>query len=164
MKAVTRINHVTVIVDDLEKAVAFYRDELGLESLPSLKFDYPVEFMRINEDQQLHLSEWPDTPSYRGHICFVTEDFNGLFKRMKELGNIEIEAWGKIRKLVDGTMQMFVRDPAGNLLEISAPPGSDIDPSIYEDELFQKEGDVFVSGRGDARGTRGEGGTLYHEK
>lgn len=158
------INHVTLIVDNLEIASQFYRQELGLESLPSLDFDYPVEFFRINENQQLHLSEWPDQPSYRGHACFVTTDFNSMFHRMKELDCIETEAWGKVRRLADGAMQMFVRDPAGNLLELSAPPNYQLDPAIEADEkFFQQDGDVFVSGRNDARGTRGEGGTLYHQ-
>lgn len=161
---VQSINHVTLIVDNLETATAFYREELGLESLPSLDFDYPVEFFRINASQQLHLSEWPDQPSYRGHVCLVVDDFNGVFRRMKALNRIEVEAWGKVRKLADGALQMFARDPAGNLLEFSAPPGYPLDPAIQEDhEFFQQDGDVFVSGRKDARGTRGQGGTLYHE-
>jgi len=158
------INHVTLIVDNLETATQFYREELGLESLPSLDFDYPVEFFRINDKQQLHLSEWPDQPSYRGHVCFVSCDFNSLFHRFKSLNCIEVEAWGKVRRLADGALQMFARDPAGNLLEFSAPPGYALDPAIEADkDFFQQDGDVFVSGRNDARGTRGEGGTLYHK-
>jgi len=137
MARVLRINHVTVIVDNLEKATQFYEQELGLEPLSAFQFDYPVMFFRINAEQQLHISEWEDTPSFRGHICFVVDDFNSIFFRMKELNAIDIKPWGKVRQLPDGAMQMFLRDPSGNLLEISSGPDAEIDPLIFKDELYE---------------------------
>lgn len=59
-------------------------------------------------------------------------------------------------------MQMFVRDPAGNLIEISCAPGTPVDDAIFEDELVQAGTSVYVSEREDGRGLRGEGATLYH--
>lgn len=162
MAKAIKINHVTLIVDNLEKAGAFYRDELGLEVLPAFRFDYPVMFFRFNAEQQLHLSEWEDRTSFRGHICVQVDDFNSIFFRMKELGVIDVAPWGKVRKLPDGAMQMFVRDPAGNLVELSSAPGADIDPKIFEDEFYE-EG-LYVSGRNDFRGDRSDDATLYHNK
>jgi hypothetical protein len=77
------------------------------------------------------------------------------------LGAIDTSPWGKVRRLRDGTMQMFARDPSRNLLEISHPDAGTVEADIWEDELVE-EGEVFVSGRGDARGTRSEDATLYH--
>jgi hypothetical protein len=57
---------------------------------------------------------------------------------------------------------MFVRDPSGNLVELSCKPGSEIDPAIFEDELFQ-EG-IYVSGRNDFRGYKSKDATLYHNE
>lgn len=156
-----KINHVTLIVDNLEKAADFYRNELGLEPIPAFRFDYPVMFFKFNDEQQLHISEWKDTASFRGHICVVIDDFNSVFFRMKELGAIDVEPWGKVRKLPDGAMQMFVRDPAGNLVEISSEPGSEVDPRIFEDDLYE-EG-LYVSNRNDFRGYRSDDATLYHK-
>ena len=130
------LNHVTLIVDDLERAVAFYRDELGLQPLPAYGFDYPAAFFRINDTQQLHVSEWKDAVSQRGHPCLVVDDWGAAFRRFRELGIIDIEAWGKVHRLPDGTYQMFIRDPAGNLLEISAPPDADVDAAIFQDDRF----------------------------
>ena len=161
MARALKINHVTLIVDNLEKAAEFYQHELGLEPIPAFRFDYPVMFFKFNEEQQLHISEWKDTPSFRGHICVQIDDFNGLFFRMKELGAIDTKPWGKVRKLPDGAMQMFVRDPAGNLVEISSQPGSEADPRILEDELYE-EG-LYVSNRNDFRGYRSDNATLYHQ-
>jgi catechol 2,3-dioxygenase-like lactoylglutathione lyase family enzyme len=163
MAKVLQINHATIVVDDLERARAFYERELGLEALPTFNLDFPAQFYRINATQQLHVTEWPDTPSFRGHVCLQVDDFNAVFFRMRELGVIDTSPWGKVRRLPDGAMQMFVRDPAGNLVEISCHPATPIDDAIFEDaELVQPGVGAFVSGRGDARGTRGEDATLYH--
>lgn len=160
MAKALKINHVTLIVDNLEKAGQFYQHELGLEPLAAFRFDYPVMFFKFNEQEQLHISEWEDKTSFRGHICVQVDDFNSLFFRMKELNIIDIHPWGKVRKLPDGAMQMFVRDPAGNLVEISSIPGAEIDPRIFADELYE-EG-LYVSNRNDFRGYRSDDATLYH--
>jgi catechol-2,3-dioxygenase len=89
MIQVRAINHVTLIVEDLEKAREFYTNVLGLEELPAYAFDYPVQFYRINDTQQLHITEWKDTPSFRGHVCLQVADFNEAFRRLKALGAID---------------------------------------------------------------------------
>ena len=160
MAKATKINHVTLIVDNLEAAGEFYEKELGLELLPAFQFDYPVLFFKFNEDQQLHLSEWDDQTSFRGHVCVTVDDFNTIFWRMKELGIVDIKPWGNVRQLPDGAMQMFVRDPSGNLVELSSEPGAEIDSAIFEDELYA-EG-IYVSGRNDFRGYKSDDATLYH--
>ena len=161
MAKALKINHVTLIVDNLEKAGEFYQHELGLTPLAAFRFDYPVMFFKFNEEQQLHISEWEDKTSFRGHICVQVDDFNSIFFRMKELNAIDIHPWGKVRKLPDGAMQMFVRDPAGNLVEISSKPGDDIDPRILADELYEEV--LYVSNRNDFRGYRSDDATLYHK-
>ncbi|HCX77327.1 MAG TPA: glyoxalase, partial [Algoriphagus sp.] len=140
----------------------FYEHELGLEPIPAFLFDYPTAFFKINEDQQLHLTEWEDVFSFRGHICLQVDDINTIFWRMKELGIIDIKPWGNVRQLPDGPIQMFVRDPSGNLIELSSSPETKIDPNIFEDELF-KAG-IYVSGRNDFRGYKSKDATLYHKK
>lgn len=156
------INHATLVVNDLERARAFYEQELGLEPLPTFNLDFPAQFYRVNDQQQLHITEWPDQYSFRGHVCFQVDDFNTVFRRMRELGAIDVTPWGRVRRLPDGAMQMFVRDPAGNLLEISCHPGVPVDEAIFADELVDAGTGVYVSARNDARGERGEGATLYH--
>jgi lactoylglutathione lyase len=85
-----------------------------------------------------------------------------VFFRMRELGVIDTAPWGKVRRLPDGAMQMFIRDPSGNLIEISCRPGTPVDEAIFADELVEPGVSVYVSERNDARGTRGEAATLYH--
>lgn len=162
MAKITNLNHVTLVVNQLEETAAFYENEMGLEPIAAFVFDYPTAFFKINEKQQLHLTEWEDAKSFRGHICVEVDDFNTMFWRMKELGIIDITPWGKVRQLPDGGMQLFVRDPSGNLVEISSPPSykDQLDPAIFTDELY-KAG-LYVSGRNDFRGYKSENATLYH--
>ncbi|KPQ19108.1 MULTISPECIES: VOC family protein [Algoriphagus] len=161
MAKAININHVALVVTNLEEACQFYEKELGLEAIPAFLFDYPTAFFKINEDQQLHLTEWEDVFSFRGHICLQVDDINAIYWRMKELGVIDIKPWGHVRQLPDGPIQMFVRDPSGNLLELSSAPDAKIDPKIFEDELF-KPG-IYVSGRNDFRGYKTKDATLYHK-
>lgn len=161
MAKAVQINHIALVVSNLEEACAFYEHELGMEPIPAFLFDYPTAFFKINATQQLHLTEWEDRYSFRGHMCLQVDDINTIFFRMKELGIIDIKPWGHVRQLPDGPIQMFVRDPSGNLLELSSAPDAKIDPKIFEDELFQ-EG-IYVSGRNDFRGYKSKDATLYHE-
>lgn len=163
MPNITRINHVTLIVRNLEEACAFYEEAFGLEPLPAFTFDYPAQFYRLNDAQQLHLTEWEDVYSFRGHVCFQVADFNDAFRRMKALGAIDTAPWGRVRRLPDGAMQLFARDPSGNLIELSAPPGVPVDPAIFEDEaLVEAQPGLYVSDRKDARGHKSVDATLYH--
>ena len=158
----TYIRHATMVVDNLEKACAFYENELGLEPLPTFNLDFPAQFYRVNDDQQIHVTEWEDEPSFRGHVCLQIDDFNGAFHRMKELGIIDVQPWGNVRRLPDGSMQMFVRDPSGNLVELSCPREVAVDPEIFRDELVDEGESLYTSERDDPRGTHVEGATLYH--
>ncbi len=155
------INHVALVVKNLEEACKFYENELGMEPIPAFLFDYPTAFFKINEEQQLHLTEWDDSYSFRGHICLQVDDINAVFYRMKELGIIDTKPWGNVRQLPDGPLQMFVRDPSGNLVELSCKPGTPINPAILKDELFTPG--IYVSGRNDFRGYKTKDATLYHK-
>ncbi|NVJ84711.1 MAG: VOC family protein [Algoriphagus sp.] len=161
MAKAIQINHIALVVSNLEEACEFYEKELGMEPIPAFLFDYPTAFFKINEDQQLHLTEWEDVYSFRGHMCLQVDDINSIYWRMKELGVIDVKPWGYVRQLPDGPIQMFVRDPSGNLIELSSAPDAQIDPKIFEDELF-KPG-IYVSGRNDFRGYKSKDATLYHK-
>jgi lactoylglutathione lyase len=160
MAKAININHVALVVSNLEAACEFYEKELGMEVIPAFLFDYPTAFFKINDKQQLHLTEWEDAYSFRGHLCLQIDDVNTLYWRMKELGIIDVRPWGNVRTLPDGVLQFFVRDPSGNLVEFSCLPGTEIDPNILADDIFTPG--IYVSGRNDFRGYKSENATLYH--
>lgn len=132
----TNLQHVNLMVDDLHAAVAFYTDVigLGLASTPDLGF--PAQFIAINDYQEIHLNELSDVTPERAHFCLRVADFNEVFKRASAAGAIETRTWGHARRLATGVMQMFVRDPQGNLVEIACDADQPVDPDVFADEVF----------------------------
>jgi len=130
----TRIHHVNLMVGDLEAAIEFYGGALGLRALPTPDLGFPAQFFRINDEQEIHLNQLSDTMPERAHFCLRVEDFTAHVHRMRALGVIETTTWGKARRLPSGAMQMFVRDPAGNLIELSCESDDPFDPVIFDDQ------------------------------
>ena len=147
------IQHVNLMVDDLDEGVAFYRDVVGLELDETPDHDFPSQFFKFDNATQIHMNEFKDAKSSHGHFCMVIDDFNDMFRRMKKAGAIDVEPWGKIRRLGSGAMQMFVRDPSGNLLEFASRPNDEIDLDVLEDDLVDISDDnlLFNSGRDEHR-------------
>ena len=130
------IQHVNVNVDDLDAAIPFYRDVLGLPLDDTPDQGFRCQFFRIGStSQQIHMNEMRDERQFRGHFCLVVPDFMGVFKRAKARNAIDINAWGKVRQLPNGKMQMFVRDPSGNLVEIASTASESIDLAVFQDDL-----------------------------
>lgn len=130
------IQHVNVNVDDLDAAIPFYRDVLGLPLDDTPDQGFRCQFFRIGStSQQIHMNEMRDERQFRGHFCLVVPDFMGVFKRAKARNAIDLNAWGKVRQLPNGKMQMFVRDPSGNLIEIASTASESIDLAVFQDDL-----------------------------
>jgi len=146
------IQHVNVNVDDLDAATAFYRDVLGLKLDPTPDQGFRSQFFRVGGEQQIHMNEIADAHQFRGHFCMVAPDFMALFARAKAAGAIDIEPWGRVRRLPSGAMQMFVRDPAGNLIEIASAKDARIDPAVLADELVEPQPGVYRMAPGAAVG------------
>jgi lactoylglutathione lyase len=147
------IQHVNVMVDNLSEGVAFYRDVIGLELDHTPDHDFPSQFFKFDNGTQIHMNEFVDSKPFRAHFCIIVDDFNTVFRRMKKAGVIDIEPWGKVRRLDSGAMQMFSRDPSGNLVEIASRPDEIIDQDILDDDLIDIADDnqLYASGRDDHR-------------
>lgn len=139
MSTGNRIHHINLMVDDLALAVEFYGTALGLAAVPTPDMGFPAQFFKINDLQEIHVNELQDITPERAHFCLRVDDFTDRFRRMKALGAIEIKTWGKIRRLPSGVMQMFVRDPAGNLIELSCEADQYVDPAIFDEAIFEPE-------------------------
>ena len=126
MRMARVLNHVSVIATDLPASLRFYVDELGLERLPTPDFGFPVAWLRAG-DGQLHLFERPGEAPSHAHFGLEIAEFMPVYLRMKELGVLDHHTFGNaMYELPDGGIQMYVRDPAGNLVELDYPDGSTI--------------------------------------
>lgn len=137
------IQHVNLTVDDLEAAGVFYGDVLGLERTAAPDLGFPTSFFKVNDQQELHINELEDLRPERAHFCLRVTDFNALFARAHALGIIETDTWGKVRRLPTGVMQLFVRDPAGNLIELSCDEDQVVDPAIFDHDFVDSETRFF---------------------
>jgi YD repeat-containing protein len=129
----TGLNHVSVRAIELEESVRFYVDVFGMERIPSPDFGRPVEWLRLG-DQQLHLFQ-DDRPAPRfHHLGIDVDDFEAMFLKASELGILDQETFGPaVRQLPGGEVQMYIRDPAGNLVEIDWPDVATLDRSVVGD-------------------------------
>lgn len=110
----TGIHHVSILVSDMERAVAWYRDVLGLTEVkrPS-NFVTPVRWFELGE-QQLHLipNEGPDAVSPR-HFALHVDDCDASRDTLRGRG-VEIRETVPIA----GARRFFIADPDGNNIEI----------------------------------------------
>ena len=126
----TRFNHVSVHADDLEESVRFYVEIFGMERVPAPNFGDPVAWLRLGE-QQLHLFQRATPAPDFHHIGLDVDDFEAVYDR--------------VREHPAGWVQMYLRDPAGNLVEVDWPDASTLPPSVtaelqrLEDEVPQTE-------------------------
>jgi lactoylglutathione lyase len=137
------IQHVNLMVDDLAATDAFYADVLGLERLTTPDLGFPAQFYRINEHQEIHVNELADSRPERAHFCLRVDNFDALFASALHLGVIDAETWGKVRRLPTGVMQAFVRDPSGNLIELSCEADQPIDPTMFDMDIVDSETQFF---------------------
>jgi glyoxylase I family protein len=143
-----RLHHVNVCSDNVEELHSFYRDALGLEmaELPPMiedlasqndrtesaddgKWDQNVGFFDASGDDEVDLQIHATrrqayigprmghtvNPLISGHFAFRTDDLNAVRKQLDEAG-IPFSDWGEWS--VKDWDQIFLTDPAGNIIEI----------------------------------------------
>jgi len=117
---VLKVSHVNVTVPSALEGAAkhFYEGVLGLAQIPK------PEGTRQNMgawyelgDLQLHLSVEDDVQNEASdrHVCYQVADITAASLQFRDAG-VEIIAAGRP---VRGQSRFFVRDPGGNLIEIT---------------------------------------------
>ena len=140
----TSFNHVSVHARSLEESIAFYTGLFGMERLPSPTFSVPTAWLRVG-DQELHLFERETSSPAFHHFALNVDDFEAVYVRAQELSVRDLESWAPCTYVLpDGAVQFFVRDPAGNIVEIDWPDVTTLDPSVVTD-LRQLADDVAQS-------------------
>lgn len=123
---ITRIAHVAYRVTDMEKAIRFYCDGLGLQQKFSLKdpegkpwIEYleivPLQFLELFYDSKNQKAQEkdPDCPGYL-HLSLETDNLKELREELISRG---IQPDGEIKMQNDHTWQMWVTDSDGNRIE-----------------------------------------------
>lgn len=111
---VTNIDHVSVLVTDVQRSRHFYRDLLGLREIAKPKtFDFVALWFDLG-NQQLHLLQKPqaDTPSPR-HFALRVKDVRAAREHFQALG-VPFDETTQIPHCD----RFFIKDPDGNRIEI----------------------------------------------
>ena len=111
------IDHVQIAVPKAleDQCLAFYREVLRL---PELEKPEPLKarggaWFQVGPTQ-MHIGIDPDaSPKSKRHICFLVGDLAGAKAEILSRG-VTIEEEGQ----AEGLRRFFVRDPAGNRIEI----------------------------------------------
>lgn len=127
---VKTLDHVTLVVKDLQRSRRFYCDVLGMRDVERPGFSFAGSWFQAGPTQ-IHLileheQSGPAGPgggepasSRNHHFAFEVEDAAACAERLKELG-VPIVSGPKQRP--DGAIQTFVADPDGHLVELCSPP------------------------------------------
>jgi catechol 2,3-dioxygenase-like lactoylglutathione lyase family enzyme len=126
-----RLDHGGLLVSDVERAVRFYTDALGMTEIPRPPtFDTPGAWLAVGAHHQIHLIGETEpgraramTPAYDPaeiaigygtHLAIAVDDLEAAIARVRGHGGrpVEVIARG------DGVKRTFVTDPDGHIIEL----------------------------------------------
>jgi len=118
------IHHVSLIVTDLERAKAFYRDVIGLREIERPPFGFPGAWFAVGgTGQQLHLivhagetKREGGIDTRDGHFALRVTDYDAALAWLERCG----VAYQANRDSITGFAQIFVLDPDRNVVELNA--------------------------------------------
>ena len=114
---ISGIHHITVEVKDLEEALDFYVDILGLDKLdtPENIKEAGVRWIKFNDGSALHIIKNEDCSAPElAHMALAIDDVTSWKEYLSNKG-VEI----KSPKLnVYNAERFFINDPSGNRIEL----------------------------------------------
>ena len=144
MKA-TGFTHTSVHAHDLDESVRFYQELFGMKEIPAPDFPFPVRWLRLG-DLQLHLFQSEDLAPKGHHFGVDVDDFEATYEKVGEMDVREKEGYfSYLYEIPDGAVQMYLRDPAGNMVEVNWPDASTLDRSVVTEEIHKIEAETAES-------------------
>jgi catechol 2,3-dioxygenase-like lactoylglutathione lyase family enzyme len=119
---VERLDHVSIIVTDVDRARRFYAGVLGLTEIPRPKsFDFAGAWFRVGPEV-IHLLGAP-TPDVKGrrHFCLSVKDVHSAARYLEGLG---LPVRWDTKYKIEGIHRFFTDDPDGNRVEIQGSDAS----------------------------------------
>lgn len=144
---------MSIAAADLDDSTRFYEEIFGMERIPTPTFADPVQWLRVG-DLQLHLFLAADTPPARHHVGITVDDFDAAYQAVKARTSGEF-GW-QLVELPSRQVQLYFRDPGGNLIELNWPDADLLDRSRYPE--MQRLADHIPQSPGS------QGAVLYLEK
>jgi len=130
------LHHVSIVMTDLARSIAFYRDIFDLEQIERPPFPGPGAWFACGGRLQIHLIANP-AGTFRHnprvdksdcHFAFRTDDFEAAVSRLiakgfhEDGGEDDPKHLHVVRKGVAGFPQVYLLDPDRNIIEINGAP------------------------------------------
>jgi len=116
------VDHVSVNVPDVPRALAFYTETLGMTQNHSRPdFGFPGAWLDTANGQQVHLIGGEAPPNLGQHFALVYEDLDAVVPELRGRG---VEVSDPVPVGVTGRRQAFTNDPWGNAIELHERPSS----------------------------------------
>lgn len=119
------LNHIAQYVVDLKISTEFYRDIVGLDTIPEPFHDGRHTWFSVGPKSHLHLiqgAEQATTHDKNTHLCFTVASVQEFTAKLQK-NKIAYENWAgeqnAVTNRVDGVKQIYFRDPDGYWLEIN---------------------------------------------
>lgn len=122
MLRVTGLDHIVLVTRDIERTMAWYQDELGLELLRVEEWragDVPFPSARVDAGTIIDFfaGDPGAAPGHLNHICLVVPPTD--FEALKTSGRLEVLSGPVTRWGARGdATSLYVRDPDGLTVEL----------------------------------------------
>jgi len=131
MPKITRINHIAILIDDLDATLKFWRDALGME-VDHIQ-EVPAEAVQVaflpaggvDKEQPVEIELVRPTASDSGlarylaehgpglhHVCLEVDDLSGMLAQLKDKGIRLINKEPKVSP--DGKKYVFIHPKSAN--------------------------------------------------
>jgi glyoxylase I family protein len=107
------VHHVSIMVPDVDEALRFYTDVLGLTQRTD-RPDIGIGGAWLDAGpQQLHLVEGETPPGMGQHFALLIDDLDATISELRQQG-LDVSD----PRPIGTSLQAFVSDPSGNLIEL----------------------------------------------
>lgn len=119
------LNHVAHYVTNLSKSASFYKNLIGLDTLPEPFRDGKHAWFSVGPKSHLHLIEGLASAlnhPKNHHLCFSVPSVDAFVTRLTKAGVPFEDLAGKpqaVTTRVDGVKQVYFKDPDGYWIDIN---------------------------------------------
>ena len=124
-----RLDHIALLVRDLEQSVAFLTEVIGLTEMPNPMGGTTIRWIEIGDGRRFHVQAGDMSRVHvekQTHFALSTPDFDAELARFRSAGIAFSDMQGTpgaINTRPDGMRAIFLQDPNGYWYEINDAQG-----------------------------------------
>ena len=119
-----RLKNILLVVEDIEKSIAFYKELFGLQVLQDFDGNIILTEGLVLQDRKIWENLVEKEVSYGGNaseLYFIENDLEGFQEKLDNC-SFEINNAHKLKTHSWGQRVIRIYDPDGHMIEIGEPP------------------------------------------